>query len=67
MAHKTFHSYTVRKGQGGSQSAADGRSGTVHPRSSGASLRRYNEQTHVSVSVGRKRCSCIVVAMGTRK
>ncbi|XP_047112959.1 ankyrin repeat and zinc finger domain-containing protein 1-like [Schistocerca piceifrons] len=41
--HKTFHSYTVRAKQGGSQSARDGRSGGSHPKSAGASLRRYNE------------------------
>ncbi|CAB3374684.1 Hypothetical predicted protein [Cloeon dipterum] len=44
VLHKTFHSYTVRAKQGGSQSARDGKSGTNHPKSAGASLRRYNEQ-----------------------
>ena len=41
--HKTFHSYTVRAKQGGSQGAADGKSGSSQPKSAGASLRRYNE------------------------
>ena len=41
--HKTFHCYTVRAKQGGSQSMADNRSGTNHPKSAGASLRRYNQ------------------------
>ncbi|XP_059470369.1 tRNA endonuclease ANKZF1-like [Neocloeon triangulifer] len=45
MHHKTFHSYTVRAKQGGSQGARDSKSGTSHPRSAGASLRRYNEQS----------------------
>ncbi|KAK4324299.1 hypothetical protein Pmani_005046 [Petrolisthes manimaculis] len=43
--HKTFHNYTVRAGQGGSQSHRDNQSATSHPRSSGSSLRRYNEQS----------------------
>ncbi|XP_044728414.1 ankyrin repeat and zinc finger domain-containing protein 1-like [Chrysoperla carnea] len=44
IAHKTFHSYTVRAKQGGSQSSRDGKSGGgSHPKSAGASLRRYNE------------------------
>ena len=43
VAHKTFHCYTVRAKQGGSQSAADNKSGTSHPKSAGASLRRYNQ------------------------
>jgi len=42
LVHKTFHCYTVRAKQGGSQSAADNRSGGH--KSAGASLRRYNEQ-----------------------
>lgn len=50
MAHKTFHSYTVRARQGGSQSARDGKSGTNHPKSAGASLRRYNEAAFQQVS-----------------
>jgi hypothetical protein len=49
VAHKTFHCYTVRAKQGGSQSMADNRSGTNHPKSAGASLRRYN-QVNVVVS-----------------
>lgn len=45
IAHKTFHSYTVRAKQGGSQSMKDGKGGGgSHPKSAGASLRRYNEQ-----------------------
>jgi len=43
LIHKTFHAYTVRAKQGGSQSSADNRSGGSHPKSAGASLRRYNE------------------------
>lgn len=43
LVHKTFHSYTVRARQGGTQSSRDGRSGGSHPKSAGASLRRYNE------------------------
>ncbi|CAH0564012.1 unnamed protein product [Brassicogethes aeneus] len=43
ILHKTFHCYTVRAGQGGSQSSRDGRSNS-QPKSAGASLRRYNEQ-----------------------
>ncbi|KAK6617860.1 hypothetical protein RUM43_014089 [Polyplax serrata] len=42
--HKTFHSYTVRAKQGGSQSTKDNRSGSF-AKSAGASLRRYNEKT----------------------
>ncbi|KAK4008263.1 hypothetical protein OUZ56_013410 [Daphnia magna] len=42
--HKTFHSYTVRAKQGGGQSSKDNKSGGgSHPKSAGASLRRYNE------------------------
>ncbi|KAJ8971834.1 hypothetical protein NQ317_001547 [Molorchus minor] len=44
ILHKTFHCYTVRAGQGGSQSSRDGKSGGSQPKSAGASLRRYNEQ-----------------------
>ncbi|KAH1016797.1 hypothetical protein HUJ04_007966 [Dendroctonus ponderosae] len=44
ILHKTFHCYTVRSGQGGTQSGKDGKSGGSHPKSAGASLRRYNEQ-----------------------
>lgn len=43
LVHKTFHCYTVRAKQGGSQSMADNKSGTNHPKSAGASLRRYNQ------------------------
>ncbi|XP_060522965.1 tRNA endonuclease ANKZF1-like [Cylas formicarius] len=47
ILHKTFHCYTVRSGQGGSQSSRDAKSGGSHPKSAGASLRRYNEQALV--------------------
>ena len=40
-AHKTFHRYTTRRKQGGSQSANDNAKGNAH--SAGASIRRYNE------------------------
>ncbi|CAG0884881.1 unnamed protein product [Cyprideis torosa] len=43
VLHKTFHSYTVRAKQGGSQGAYD--SSGNHPKSAGASLRRYNEMS----------------------
>ncbi|KAJ4298629.1 hypothetical protein N0V88_003660 [Collariella sp. IMI 366227] len=42
LAHKTFHRYTTRRKQGGSQSANDNAKGTAH--SAGSTLRRYNEQ-----------------------
>ncbi|KAI1748649.1 hypothetical protein F4782DRAFT_347734 [Xylaria castorea] len=42
LAHKTFHRYTTRRKQGGSQSANDNAKGNAH--SAGASIRRYNEQ-----------------------
>jgi len=42
LAHKTFHRYTTRRKQGGSQSANDNAKGAAH--SAGASIRRYNEQ-----------------------
>lgn len=42
LAHKTFHRYTTRRKQGGSQSASDASKGAAH--SAGSSLRRYNEQ-----------------------
>ncbi|XP_071529274.1 tRNA endonuclease ANKZF1-like isoform X2 [Panulirus ornatus] len=45
IIHKTFHNYTVRAKQGGSQSSKDNQNNTSHPKSSGASLRRYNEQS----------------------
>ncbi|EAW12827.1 putative C2H2 finger and ankyrin domain protein [Aspergillus clavatus NRRL 1] len=41
IAHKTFHRYTTRRKQGGSQSASDAARGAAH--SAGSSLRRYNE------------------------
>jgi len=40
--HKTFHRYTIRKKQGGSQSTKDNQSG--NKKSAGASMRRYNEK-----------------------
>ncbi|CAG7835217.1 unnamed protein product [Allacma fusca] len=44
ILHKTFHSYTVRAKQGGAQGSRDAKNGSSHPKSAGASLRRYNEQ-----------------------
>lgn len=41
LAHKTFHRYTTRRKQGGSQSANDSAKGNAH--SAGAGIRRYNE------------------------
>lgn len=41
IAHKTFHRYTTRRKQGGSQSANDNAKGAAH--SAGSTLRRYNE------------------------
>ncbi|KAJ5182871.1 hypothetical protein N7492_000487 [Penicillium capsulatum] len=41
IAHKTFHRYTTRRKQGGSQSASDASRGAAH--SAGSSLRRHNE------------------------
>jgi len=41
LLHKTFHRYTTRRKQGGSQSASDAARGAAH--SAGSSLRRYNE------------------------
>lgn len=50
MHHKTFHSYTVRAKQGGGQSSKDNKSGGgSHPKSAGASLRRYNEAAFAEV------------------
>ncbi|KAL4792355.1 hypothetical protein BDV19DRAFT_392192 [Aspergillus venezuelensis] len=43
IAHKTYHRYTTRRKQGGSQSANDASKGAAH--SAGSSLRRYNEAT----------------------
>lgn len=51
ILHKTFHCYTVRAGQGGTQSSRDSKSGGPHPKSAGASLRRYNEQALVQVGI----------------
>lgn len=52
IQHKTFHSYTVRAKQGGSQSSRDNKSGgSSHPKSAGASLRRYNEAAFAEVAV----------------
>ncbi|KAJ4147534.1 hypothetical protein LMH87_002046 [Akanthomyces muscarius] len=45
LAHKTFHRYTTRRKQGGSQSANDSAKGAAH--SAGSTLRRYNEQALV--------------------
>jgi hypothetical protein len=42
IAHKSFHRYTTRRKQGGSQSASDNARGKAN--SAGSSLRRYNEQ-----------------------
>jgi len=41
LAHKTFHRYTTRRKQGGSQSANDNAKGNAH--SAGSTIRRYNE------------------------
>ncbi|KAL6946365.1 hypothetical protein ACO0RG_000512 [Hanseniaspora osmophila] len=41
LHHKTFHRYTTRRKQGGSQSAMDNAKGKAN--SAGSSLRRYNE------------------------
>lgn len=46
LAHKTFHRYTTRRKQGGSQSANDNAKGNAH--SAGSSLRRYNETALVN-------------------
>ncbi|KAF8323503.1 uncharacterized protein EI90DRAFT_3076857 [Cantharellus anzutake] len=43
VAHKTFHRYTTRRKQGGSQSINDNAKG--HAKSAGAMLRRYGEQS----------------------
>lgn len=40
--HKTFHRYTTRRKQGGSQSTSDNARGKAN--SAGSTLRRYNEQ-----------------------
>lgn len=41
IVHKTFHRYTTRRKQGGSQSANDNAKGNAH--SAGSSIRRHNE------------------------
>lgn len=46
LAHKTFHRYTTRRKQGGSQSANDNAKGNAH--SAGSSIRRYNETALVN-------------------
>lgn len=46
IAHKTFHRYTTRRKQGGSQSANDNAKGNAH--SAGSSIRRYNEAALVN-------------------
>ncbi|KAH4403564.1 hypothetical protein HBI56_175050 [Parastagonospora nodorum] len=46
IAHKTFHRYTTRRKQGGSQSANDNAKGNAH--SAGSSIRRYNETALVN-------------------
>lgn len=46
LAHKTFHRYTTRRKQGGSQSANDSSKGNAH--SAGAGIRRYNEAALVA-------------------
>jgi len=47
IVNKTFHSYTVRAKQGGSQSTQDRSKGGC--KSAGASLRRYNEASQLKV------------------
>uniref|UniRef100_A0A023GCX6 VLRF1 domain-containing protein n=1 Tax=Amblyomma triste TaxID=251400 RepID=A0A023GCX6_AMBTT len=47
LLHKTFHTYTVRAKQGGSQSGRDSKQKGMQPKSAGASLRRHNEMTLV--------------------
>lgn len=46
IAHKTFHRYTTRRKQGGSQSANDNAKGNAH--SAGSSIRRHNEMALTS-------------------
>lgn len=46
--HKTFHSYTVRAKQGGSQSTQD-RSKGGGSKSAGSNLRRHNEASQLKV------------------
>lgn len=45
VAHKTFHSYIVRRKQGGRQSNRD-KNGR-RPKSGGAQIRRHNEEKHL--------------------
>lgn len=47
--HKTFHTYTVRAKQGSAQTSRDSRTLGSHPKSAGASLRRYNEASLIQV------------------
>lgn len=47
ILRKTFHRYTVRAKQGGSQAGRDGKQKGSQPKSAGASLRRYNEMALV--------------------
>ena len=64
VLHKTFHCYTVRAKQGGSQGASDSTRG--HAKSAGASLRRYNEQALVQHVQGPSICDvCIVLPWGS--
>ena len=56
IAHKTFHRYTTRRKQGGSQSANDSAKGAAH--SAGAGIRRYNEaalETEIRTLLGEWR------------
>eukprot|EP01129_Flabellula_baltica_P000732 TRINITY_DN10695_c0_g1_i1.p1 TRINITY_DN10695_c0_g1~~TRINITY_DN10695_c0_g1_i1.p1 ORF type:complete len:614 (-),score=131.56 TRINITY_DN10695_c0_g1_i1:2-1843(-) len=47
VSHKTFHRYTVRKKQGGSQVSRDNRSATSAPKSIGASIRRFQTKMFI--------------------
>lgn len=49
IVHKTFHTYTVRAKQGAAQTSRDSRTLGSHPKSAGASLRRYNEASLIQV------------------
>lgn len=46
LHHKTFHRYTTRRKQGGSQSANDNAKGKAH--SAGSNIRRANEQALIT-------------------
>lgn len=46
IVHKTFHCYTVRAKQGFAQNS---RATGNHPKSAGASLRRYNKASLIQV------------------